>query len=547
MIGTRTIATASLLAFALATAFAFGTFARERLVTRGFGTLLAIGVFGIVVGTLVFRFFRMGDRSRHYLRWATEKSGFDVSEGHFVGGEVRRVVIGANHENEAADLPSWASLLASITVASVLALAVDGRALSRLGRASGEMPSMASSYCSDDREAPSQARDVRDVNEPGCELVRRAFALGYTKSLGTCSLKRNEVVASHKPECTRRQRDEPWLHYSYRLLARALDSLRGTARAAYFTKAFDDFRARAQHLGALRLAELEMLTSSPHASHHIWTTLADPGNGAFQETSCSSRYARLPHRATPSLASANEATKASLVFEHIVAQLLFEGTYATSAGRCREYHVHWGAPASACADLAANPESFLAQNGVLADVRRALGRFHVANELVALGQPKPTLEPSAFISFQCYVESASASRENESRAQSRTTFTVDGNTFSADEVRVGPSPADADLYVDRYYAVARLLARGFHYGHLMSEVGIDKLGGGGPTRELEMALAGPDYLLSRLYELESIDIYLDPGFLAHRPDLLEIYPYERHLKNYVEVFRHEYRRDRGRL
>jgi hypothetical protein len=42
-------------------------------------------------------------------------------------------------------------------------------------------------------------------------------------------------------------------------------------------------------------------------------------------------------------------------------------------------------------------------------------------------------------------------------------------------------------------------------------------------------------------------MYLEPGWLADRPDLLEVYPYQRHLSNYVQVFRRQYRRERGRL
>ena len=69
----------------------------------------------------------------------------------------------------------------------------------------------------------------------------------------------------------------------------------------------------------------------------------------------------------------------------------------------------------------------------------------------------------------------------------------------------------------------------------------------GAAPGLEASFGSTDFLLTRLYELESIDIYLDPGWLGNRPDLLEVYPYERHLQNFVQVFRRQYRRGRGRL
>jgi hypothetical protein len=87
--------------------------------------------------------------------------------------------------------------------------------------------------------------------------------------------------------------------------------------------------------------------------------------------------------------------------------------------------------------------------------------------------------------------------------------------------------------------VARLLVPGFHYGALLSEAGIPT---GAPAR-----FDGHDYLLTRLYGLDSVDIYLDAGILAARPDLIEVYPYERHLRNYVQLFRRQYTRVRGRL
>lgn len=228
--------------------------------------------------------------------------------------------------------------------------------------------------------------------------------------------------------------------------------------------------------------------------------------------------------------------RASRVFEHVVAQLLFEGTYDDPAGYCREYHVHWGAPPDACKRLAAKPEAFLAAGSALDSVRATLRRYDVATDLASLGEPKPSAEPASLVTFHCYVEGEAAERTS-------TSFSYAGRAFTADELHVASSPADATLYVDRYDAVGKLLVKGFHYGTLLSEAGLDQ----GVSTGLESSFVGPDLLLTRLYELEGIDIYLDPGWLAHRPDLLEVYPYERHLKNYVQVFRRQYRRQTGRL
>ena len=110
--------------------------------------------------------------------------------------------------------------------------------------------------------------------------------------------------------------------------------------------------------------------------------------------------------------------------------------------------------------------------------------------------------------------------------------------------RVLPVAPSAPLLVDRYAAVSSLLVRGFHYGALLSEAGLER---GATEPGVEAAFNGPDFLFSRLYGLASLDIYLEPGWLAGRPDLLQVYPYELHLRNYVKVFRRQYLQNRGRL
>ena len=198
--------------------------------------------------------------------------------------------------------------------------------------------------------------------------------------------------------------------------------------------------------------------------------------------------------------------------------------------------MHWGAPPDACQRLAAKA------GGAVGRVVGALGRargpraLSAGQELAVPARPRPSLEPAAFLSFQCYFEGGTP-------AHKTIAFALDGRRFSAEEIRTAPAPGGSALYIDRYDAVARMLIHGFHYGALLSEAGIEP----GAADGLQAAFVGSDYLLTRLYGLESLDLYLDPGWIAARPDLLEVYPYQRHLKNYVQVFRRQYRRERGRL
>jgi hypothetical protein len=78
----------------------------------------------------------------------------------------------------------------------------------------------------------------------------------------------------------------------------------------------------------------------------------------------------------------------------------------------------------------------------------------------------------------------------------------------------------------------------------MSEATLEQ---GAVETSVEPAFQGKDFLLTRVYGLANLDIYVGPGWIASRPDLLEVYPYELHLRNYVRVFRRQYRTERGRL
>ena len=532
MIGTKTLSLAVGFVTVVAFAALLGTFAPGRLATRGFDALALVGCFGVVVGSLMFHFWRLGEKSGHYVRSTTESVPWDVSEGEVLGARGFRVVVGENREEEAFEFPARVRLAVSVGIAAVLALAAtDSRAIEQLGHVSQGATSMASSYCPAEEEEPPKPKQ-RDPNEPGCELVRRAYALGYAKTLGKCAPKADEKVAEARPPCTRRQRDEPLLHYSWRHLAQFVGDLHASLGLGYFQRTGQEFRTRSAHLGSLESAEQEILTSAPHAAHHIWTNLPDPKDGAFEEATCTTRYLHLPHRPTP----APGPLQASLVFEQVVGQLLFEATYDPAAGHCREYHVHWGAPLDACAKLAQDPAAFLAKDGSMASVKATLDRYRVEKDLSTIGGINPPDDPSPFFSFQCYFEGSAEPRKS-------TPFTYAGRSFTADELHVPPARPDAALYVDRYDAVGNLLVAGFHYGSSLDEGALEEAAPGG----VGASFVATDDMFTRLYELESIDLYRDPSWIERRPDLLEVYPYETHLKHYVQVFRRQYRRVRGRL
>jgi hypothetical protein len=326
--------------------------------------------------------------------------------------------------------------------------------------------------------------------------------------------------------CTLRQRDEPAAHYAWRLLGGFGTTVSGYLDPAWFGQQKAELVAKLGKLDSIRGAQRQVLSSAPHSAHHVWVTLPDPGTGSFGEN-CADRYRELQPRPEPKGDPA-----ASQVFEHVLAQLLFESRYEPPAAYCREVTVHWGAPEDACRRLAKSPDEFLAESGALPTVRAVLDRWRS-------GTQQRALDPRAFVSFSCWVEKPGSATPQRWSAPVK----LDGLEFAAEELTVAPSPAGSTLYVDRYEAVASLLTRGFHYGALLSEAALEQ----GVGEGLEPTFSATDHRLSRLFGLEAVDLYLKPGWISKRGDLLEVYPYQLHLKNYVKVFRGQYRRERGRL
>src|SRR4051812_43509220 len=133
MIGSKTLATLLAAVLAVGGALRFGVLAPQRLMQRDADSLFFPGLFGVLVGGLVFRFWRLSDRSDTYFRLARDATLFE-NEGHFLGGGRGRIAVGQNI-GEAFDLKGRAQLAICVGVALLVGLAtIDARALELLGR-----------------------------------------------------------------------------------------------------------------------------------------------------------------------------------------------------------------------------------------------------------------------------------------------------------------------------------------------------------------------------------------------------------------------------
>jgi hypothetical protein len=107
-----------------------------------------------------------------------------------------------------------------------------------------------------------------------------------------------------------------------------------------------------------------------------------------------------------------------------------------------------------------------------------------------------------------------------------------------------PLGVDGGSHIKLYKRLAALLTEGFGYGRLTSN---ESVGARPEDATMVAAFRDPALLLTKLDLLRDADLFLGNEWLTDRPDLLEVYPYHLHLKNFVEVFRRQYKLHRGRL
>ena len=548
MIGAKSIASLAVVGITLVGTLWHGSLSFEHLGNLSVTAAFAIGAFAAVVGTLAYRYWGLQKRSATYFRIALrEREG----ETQLIRVGPIGIEVGQNN-GLARDLPASVQHIAWVGFALMVAMAsVDGRTLQHLSSLPARAAVFGSEYCTD----PSEKKTKTAEEKPGCELVRRAFEMGFADSLGECGETEEEVEAYEI--CTRRQYDEPMAHYTWRLLKSFAAALSRESSPENLLNMARHFTGRAEHLNTYFDAQRFALDTRARASHHIFTNLPSPhsaieamAGGALARVQCLDRYTMLPHR--PHAPSGSEL-RSSLETEHVIGQLLFDTRYEAAAAFCREYTIHWGAPIDSCEQLSMRPQEFLEDQGAWAQVREVLDRYELNIEATNLEAEESGDEekiadaellrwvlPGRFISFRCYFEEL---RVDEWR--SNFNVAIDGHHFKAYELRINKPDEDA-VFVERYGQLAPLLATGFHYDAIVSSAafGTTYVAGDSPRAFLK----GRDGFMSKLDYFNEIDIFLGNGWwVPHRNDLMEIYPYHVHMQNFIDMFRTQYRVEQDRL
>ncbi|HET7499739.1 MAG TPA: hypothetical protein VFK02_02020 [Kofleriaceae bacterium] len=532
-VGARTVTAVALFAGTIVTVWRLERFRADYWAQLSPWVTFLAGGFAVLAGTLVFVYWRLAERSQSYLRLG-EKLPFGDETALLAAGP-RTLIVGRAPFVEVVDLPP--RVMHALYVATVLGIALiglDNRAVALLREVPSRLGPSSIDYCKPPEPPKPETRPSQ-----GCKLVERAFKLGYTTSLGSCAPAAAKREVSEV--CTRRQLDEPYLHYAWRRLVDRVDDVR-TADAG--PGSLDRLEHQLDHLPAIAHATLDTVAMRARSSHHLFTNLPDPRPGlgdraaALLARSCGARLAHLAH--FPRMEDG--PTGPSKLFEHVLGQLMFSPSYKPIVAACEEVIVHWAAPPDTCARLVDRPVAVLDQLGALDAVRGVLASRATSAETRSLGPARPTDLPPAqrIVSFQCLMFDPAATLAPPVER----TLALDGERFTTREVRMTPLVGDGGSQIRLYKQLAALLAPGFGYGRLTSNQAV------GATAEeaaLARAFGQPVFWLTKLDLLRDADLFLGNDWLTRRPDLLEVYPYHLHLQNFIEIFRRQYLQHQGRL
>jgi len=499
-----------------------------------------VGGFAVLGGSLVFGFWRLAERSEYYFR-VGERLPWGAEIG-LLGWRGRTLVVGHAAQADVVDFPPIVQRALYIVIfIGVGVVTVNNRAVALLRDIPKTFARTSSDWCPEPKPPAIEPNQTH-----GCKLVLRAYQLGFAKSLGSCGPKL--VEGKSEAVCRKRQRDEPYLHYAWRLLDAALRPEADDAgRAA--PGMIDRFERQVDHVEALYDSAVDSVAMRSRSSHHLFTNLPDPRPSlgdrvrAMAARGCGARLAQLAY--FPRMADTPAGP--SLLLEHVIDQLVFNPAYKPVVAQCGETVIHWGAPIDTCARLVSAPRAVLAEQATLSSIDELLGWRRRKAELAGLhmrelGEPAPA---DRIASFQCLMfgDADQAPAEHE--------VVIDGDKLRVRDARMRPLGTDGRSQIRLYKRLAELFAEGFSYGRLTSNESISASIATATTQAADAtmvaAFRAPSFQLTKLDLLRDADLFLGNEWLTDRPDLLEVYPYHLHLKNFVEIFRRQYKLHRGRL
>lgn len=548
-----------------------------------------IGLFSIIFGMGFYNYWRLGERSSYYLNIARTPT---VPKDTIVLFEYKGYTCGVGYQPNTKTLefpPLVRKVICVGILFNVALVTLDNSGFEKIKSLPSAFEPSTSEFCPEDDDG----LDTTTI-PAGCELIIRAYKLGYAKNLGACEPKK--IDPEKMQVCRKRRYDEPYLHYMWRLLISSLKKQEAVFNRENLEKITDKFELQVNNLETLKDYKTYAINAAPRASHHIWTDLPYPQHIIIQKyreyldpNYCLEQF----QKQTNTIAvDANDERRNSKLLEHVYGHLLFNPKSKLTVGYCKEYKIHWNSDPDICEKLAANPERVLRDENALPEVKKVLHRHDVAKAILTLEDNLSEIESendnesaengtakgsapgygeqggargshrkrkkdvktkiakskqeirnkNEIVSFQCFMRSTEPNRKSNVSELTfdDTKFTVRTRYFPALET-------GGESQIAMYNGLAKLLANSFHYSQLTSRSEVKIEGVTKETPDVEQFLEKPSYLMARLDILKNVDIFLGNSWVLEREDLLKVYPYHVHLQNYVNKFREKYQERHGRL
>ena len=279
-----------------------------------------IGLFSTIFGVWFFIFWKLNERSVYTFHIA--KTKYIPEDVHvlcvykdFSFGVGRRIWLNS------IELPSVVRVIFCVGIFLCLALiTLDNGGFDKLKKFPSTIFQFNTDFCPDNEENIGSA-----LPKEGCELIIRAYTLGYVKDLGTC---KPETIAPDKMEvCQKRRDDEPYFHYMSRLLIKSVEEKIDFFKMNSLKTIEDKFNLQLEKLEDLKDYRVYAISASPRASHHIWTNLSYPENYIIQKYNETLRpnycIEKFQNQTNTISLKQDDKRKNSKLMEHIFGQLLF--------------------------------------------------------------------------------------------------------------------------------------------------------------------------------------------------------------------------------
>jgi hypothetical protein len=372
----------------------------------------------------------------------------------------------------------------------------------------------------------------------GCELVKKAFALGYAKDLGDCAVEVEEKV---KEICTHRQWDEPGAHYSYRLIERFMLGFLGNISGLEVNKEILEKEAAA--VPGLVKNHAQGFLGVLRSANHIFTDLPEPGEWLaktrrrLHPNHCQDELRELRFR------MANKGEDPGAQLEDTLGHLLFSPAVGNYSYYCRPFIVHWNADPQTCLRLLSKGEATLNELDIHQSVAGVVERQRLADLHPPPARKGQSEKPPAslevikqehpLVSFHCLMSGG-----DPSIAQAQGTLEFANHKFPITSV-ILPARNENGLYPthELFTAVARAFVPDYNYTSLdrkpVLSLSEDRF-------RSEIARGGDKLMLAKFELLRSSDVLAGDQWVYNYPDFLAVYPWQPHMSNFVNRFRRTY-------